>query len=155
MDAQWIQTVQKELPNAIAHEDGVCLMAAIMSEMPQDMQQAFLKSKGGNLDALLKGDIAIYLTRQESLWQLYKQDILGTTLPGVIAYPLCGFSPRIQCAVLMENKDRHRREAAAAFITTLLGKQAQTALEDIYALPVGYRHFLHARGPCGIVAKSG
>ncbi len=136
MDSQWLQTVLQELPNAAGHEDGVCLMAAVMSEMPQAMQQAFLKSKRGNLDALLKGELAIYLSQQGSLWQLYKQDLLGKTLPGVIAYPLSGLSPRMQCAVLIKNNDRHRHEAAAALITTLLGKQAQTALADIYALPV-------------------
>jgi hypothetical protein len=47
-----------------------------------------------------------------------------------------GFAPHVQYAMLMQNADAARKEAAAAFISSLLGKAAQRALADIYALPV-------------------
>ena len=135
MEAQWLQGVMEQLPKAVAHEDGISLMAAVVSEMPSELQQAFLKSGTATLDAFLKGDIAVYLSYQSALWQLYRQDLLGKTLPGITCYPLSGFAAKIECAALMKNADKHRQQAAAAFVTTLLGKQAQTALSEIYALP--------------------
>lgn len=135
MEAQWLKTVSEEIPNALAYEDGVSLMAAVVSEMPADLQQAFIKSKTGTLEAFLKGDIAVYLTYQNALWQLYRQDLLGKTLPGITAYPLAGFTAKAECVALIKNEDKHRQQAAAAFVTTLLGRQAQSALAEIYALP--------------------
>jgi hypothetical protein len=135
MDDQWVSYVLEGMPSAFAYEDGRTLMAAVMGEVGDGAQEALRRGSCLDMRAFLKGEAAVYATSQRALWELYRQELLGATLPGVIVYPLGGFVPRVQYAVLMQNADAERQSAAQAFIAMLLGKSAQAALGDIYALP--------------------
>ena len=136
MGSEWVEQTLKSLPNAFGHEDGAALMAAVLSSLPDAAQEAFVRGKACGTDAFLQGDAVIYLAHTDALWELYKGELLGKTLPGTIAYPLKGLARRVQYAILMKNANRARQVAAATFLSALLGKQAQTSLSDIYALPV-------------------
>ncbi len=138
MDGQWVEYATEELPGAFAYDDALSLMAVVLSDLPQQAQEAFLSASPAGIEDFICGHSAVFVTSLKSLWYLYRQELLGKPLPSVASYPLCGFVPRVQYAVLMHNGDAKRQEAAGAFIAVLIGKTAQTALSDIYALPVVY-----------------
>jgi hypothetical protein len=123
------------MPAAAGYEDAESLMAAVMGPLPENVQKALLKGRKSVIGPFLNGDLAVYITSQNALWQLRKQELLGKTLPSFAAYPVAGFASRSECAVLFSNPDKARQQAAQAFVSLLLGRQAQTALADIYALP--------------------
>ncbi len=136
MDEQWISYSEAELSGAFCYDDALSLMAVVLSDLPPAVQQALLNGSEGNMQEFLNGSTAVFATTQAALWQLYRQELLGRSLPDIVAYPLCGFAPRVQYAVLMQNADTHRQAAASALITILVGNKGQIALADIYALPV-------------------
>lgn len=136
MDGEWLDSLLELCPDAFGYDDGTSLMAVMTNEVPPAAQQALLRASPCDMQAFLNGDVAIYAASQRALWELYRQELMGKPLPGVSIHPLCSFVPNVEYAVLMQNEDAQRQEAARAFITVLVGKSAQTALGDIYALPV-------------------
>jgi hypothetical protein len=136
MDDAWVEGTLCAMPQAFAYEDAASLMAVVQSRLPDAAQYAMVTGKRLEVEAFFRGDAAIFAGTPRALWELYRMELLGKPAPCVIPYALMGFAPHVQYAMLMQNADAARKEAAAAFISSLLGKAAQRALADIYALPV-------------------
>ena len=110
MQADWVAQTLNVLPGAFGYDDPLCLMAALAGDLPKEAQRA--------------------------LSEIRRRELTGKTLPGLAAYPLCGFAAGVQYALLLPGADESRDAAARAFLTSLVGNRAQSALADVYALPV-------------------
>ena len=141
LDELWIEQLRTQAPQAMARDDGdaTSAMAALISpEIPEAARIALQQAPGATIAQFLNGEVAVLPASMQSVWELEKQSILGRQVPAFQSYPLSGFRGHVQYVGVIGPSKEARTQAAAAFVTLLLGKSAQSQLYTLWAAPVAF-----------------